>query len=114
VQIRDCGAETFLDNADIAHGDDFEEEILAAAASSTELLVLLTPWSLQSPYIWLEIGTFWGRRRRIVAVLLGIKPEELTASARMPVVLKKTDLLALNDIESYFDQLRKRVALSGV
>jgi hypothetical protein len=100
-----------LDNVDIAHGDDFDEEILAAAETSTELLVLLTPWSLRSPYVWLEMGTFWGRRRRIVGVLWGLTSEDIAATGRVPVALKRRDLLALNDIDSYFDQLRKRVAL---
>lgn len=49
--VADCGAITFLDEADIEYGDDFEERILAAARASEELLVLLTPWSIKRPYI---------------------------------------------------------------
>lgn len=45
------GATTFLDEADIAYGDDVEERILQAVRTSEELLVLLTPWALRRPYI---------------------------------------------------------------
>jgi hypothetical protein len=41
--IEDAGAVTFLDEADIEYGDDFEERILEALRTSQELLVLLTP-----------------------------------------------------------------------
>ena len=54
--IEELGASTFLDEEDIEHGDDIEEEILSAAQNSDELLVLLTPWALTRPYIWIEIG----------------------------------------------------------
>lgn len=41
--IEVCGASTFLDEADIEYGDDFEERILAAVHAPLELLVLMTP-----------------------------------------------------------------------
>ena len=66
------------------------------------------------PYIWLEIGVFWGRRQRIVGVLLGLSTQDVASDDRMPVALKRLDLLVLNDIEFYFSQLRVRVAQSEV
>jgi len=64
------------------------------------------------PYIWLEIGVFWGRRQRIVGVLLGLTVADVASDDRLPVALKRLDLLVLNDVGSYFDQLRVRVAQS--
>jgi hypothetical protein len=26
------------------------------------LVVLLTPWALERPYVWIELGASWGRR----------------------------------------------------
>src|SRR3954452_19424141 len=69
AEIRRRGAETFLDEADIAHGDDFEEAILRAEEACSELLVLLTPWSLKRTWVWPEIGFFRRARKRIVGVL---------------------------------------------
>ena len=51
--VQESGASTFLDEADIEYGDDFEDRILEAAQASEELLVLLTPWATKRPYIWL-------------------------------------------------------------
>lgn len=104
-----CGATTFLDEADVEYGDDFEDRILEATRSSHELLVLLTPWSLQRPYIWLEIGAMWGQGKRIVGVLHGLTASDLVAQQGTPALLKRIDLVELNRIDSYFEQLRGRI-----
>jgi hypothetical protein len=107
--IQQCGASSFLDQSDLSHGDNFEAEILRAADLSSELLVLLTPWSTSRPYIWMEIGVFWGSRKRIVGVLHGLTSQEIVGGEGIPAVLKTIHLLELNEIDSYFDQLRQRV-----
>jgi len=48
-----------------------------------------------------------------VALLLGITATELQARPGMPVLLKKRDLLELNDIEIYLEQLGARVQEEG-
>jgi hypothetical protein len=109
AQIRDCGADTFLDEADIQHGDDFEEEILKAEAMCAELLVLVTPWSLERHYVWMEIAFFRRGGKRIVAALHGVTPKAIATDERIAVLLKKLDLVELNNITSYFAQLKTRV-----
>lgn len=47
--VKSCGAEVFLDEAEIAVGADFEEDILSHLEKADELLVLLTPWALERP-----------------------------------------------------------------
>lgn len=54
--IKACGAVPFLDESDIEAGGDFEDAILAFLSKADELVVLLTPWALDRPYIWAEIG----------------------------------------------------------
>ena len=93
--LRAAGAKPFLDEAHVAVGEDFEEKILAALEESQELLVLLTPWSLQRPYVWVEIGAAWIRRIPIVGVLQGLTPEALHAQAGVPMLLKKRDLIVV-------------------
>ncbi|MGB7248684.1 MAG: toll/interleukin-1 receptor domain-containing protein [Phormidesmis sp.] len=109
IHIKHTGADTFLDEADIEHGDDFDNEIIKASKRCTELLLLLTPWSVARPYIWLEIGFFRYDNKRIVGVLHGLKPEDISGDPRIPVLLKKIDLVDINEIESYFYQLDRRV-----
>lgn len=108
-EIQTCGATPFLDEAEVNVGGDFEEDILHFLEQAHELVVLLTPWALDRPYVWAELGAAWGRRIPIVALLLGLTPAELQARPGIPVLLKKRDLLLLNDIETYLEQLRSRV-----
>ncbi len=108
-EIEACGAAPFLDEAQVDAGADFEEDILDFLQRAHELVVLLTPWALERPYVWAEIGAAWGRRIPIVALLLGITATELQIRPGIPVLLKKRDLLELNDIEVYLEQLAARV-----
>ena len=108
-RVEACGAKAFLDDADIAVGDDFEERILDALDRASELLVLLTPWSLDRPYVWAEIGAAWKQRIPIIGVLYGLTPEQLHAQARILVFLKKRDLTDSNQLDAYFKELRERV-----
>jgi TIR domain-containing protein len=107
--ISRWGATVFLDEAEIDVGADFEEDILAFLEKADELVVLLTPWALERPYVWAELGAAWGRRIPIAVLLHGITVGKLQSKPGVPVFLKKRDLLDLNDIETYFAQLRKRI-----
>lgn len=109
-KIHERGGETFLDEADIAAGDDFEKRILAALARNDELLLLLTPWALDRSYIWMEGITAY-RRRPIVPVLHGLTARDLQASPYVPVLILKRSMVVLNDLDRYFQQLGRRIAL---
>ncbi len=108
-EIEARGATPFLDEAHVDAGADFEEDILNFLEQAHELVVLLTPWALERPYVWAEIGAAWGRRIPIVALLLGITPTELQTRPGIPVLLKKRDLLQLNEVEVYLEQLATRM-----
>ena len=112
--VNACGAVSFLDEADIDIGEDFEEDILAALDNAKELIVLLTPWSLERPYVWAEIGAAWGRRIPIVGILHGITAAELQAKASVPVILKRRNLISLNEVDGYLAELKERVALRSI
>lgn len=108
-EIAACGATVFLDEAEIDIGADFEEEILTALEKANELLILVTPWALERPYIWLELGAAWTRRLTIAGLLLGLTIEDLQSRPSVPILLKRRRLLPLNDIDIYLRQLRGRV-----
>lgn len=113
-EIGACGATAFLDEAQVDAGADFEEDILSFLERAHELVVLLTPWALERPYVWAELGAAWGRRIPIVALLLGITTNELQSRPGIPVLLKKRDLIALNDIGVYLEQLQVRIQNRGI
>jgi hypothetical protein len=51
-----------------------------------------------------------GPSNPIVALLLGITATELQSRPGVPILLKKRDLLQLNEIDKYLDQLAERVS----
>jgi hypothetical protein len=108
--LKAAGVHPFLDEAHIKVGEDFEAKLLAALKEARELLVLLTPWSLQRPYVWAEMGTAWLRGLPIVGVLHGLTLEALHAQVSVPIFLKERNLIDINDLDRYFEQLKRRVA----
>ena len=106
--IESKGAMPFLDEADVEVGAEFEEDILNFLDKADEFLVLFTPWSLQRPYVWAEIGAAWIRRIPIVVVLHGLSQHEFQSQPHAPVFLKKRDMIRLNDIDRYFQELEIR------
>lgn len=110
--IESRGAQSFLDVADIAVGQDFEDKILEMLNKANELVVILTPWALDRPYIWAEMGAAWGRRIPIIGLLYGINIQELKTRPDVPVFLTKRDIIRLNDLDIYLEQLEVRVTTS--
>jgi hypothetical protein len=109
-EIRTCGATPFLDAASIHIGARFEEDILAALDRAHELVVLFTPWALDRPYIWAELGAAWARRIPIIALLYGLAATELQSRPGIPIFIKERDFVNLNEVGSYLSQLSDRVA----
>src|SRR2546422_3143519 len=88
-EISACGATPFLDEADIDAGSDFEQDIRDFINKADELVALITPWALDRPYVWAELGAAWGRGIPLVALLLGMTPAELQTRPGVPVFLRK-------------------------
>ena len=109
-EITSRGARAFLDEADVDVGAEFEEDIRNFLDAAHEFVVLFTPWGLERPYVWAEIGAAWIRRIPIIVVLHGITAKEFQSQPNAPVFLKKRDIIRLNDIDQYFEQLGIRVA----
>ncbi len=103
-------ASTFLDETHIAVGAKFEEDILQALRVAHELVVLMTPWAIERPYVWLEIGAAWLRGIPIVVVLLGLTVAQFHERAHIPVALRESNLISLNRFDRYISELRDRVA----
>ena len=67
----------FLDARDIKSGDDFENQIFFEIEFSEELVALITPWSLNRNWIWIEIGAARALGKRIIPILYGTKISDL-------------------------------------
>jgi hypothetical protein len=102
-KIEAAGASTFRDDRDINGGDDIPEEIRTQIKQSRELVVLLTPESVDRPWVLLEVGAAWVSRRRIVAVLCHVTVDAI------PGIIKGKKAFHMNEFEQYLKELKKRV-----
>jgi hypothetical protein len=100
-EVASRGARPFLDEAHVDVGAEFEEDIRTFLDEADEIIVLFTPWSLERPYVWSEIGAAWIRRIPIVVILHGISIQNFQSLPSAPVFLKKRDIIRLNDIDQY-------------
>ncbi|HEX4792823.1 MAG TPA: toll/interleukin-1 receptor domain-containing protein [Humisphaera sp.] len=104
-KIESTGAVTFRDDRDIAGGDDIPESIRVAIKQSRELIVLLTPHSIDREWVRLEVGAAWGWRKdfRIVAVLCHVDVGVI------PAMIKGRKAITLNEFDDYVRELKSRL-----
>jgi hypothetical protein len=108
-KIRALGAETFLDEENIAIGDDFDDTIRAALERCDELVVLLTPWALKRPYLWAEVGAANLRRIPVIGVLHGLTVKDLDRKTSAPILIRRRNLIDINDFSRYLRELGERI-----
>jgi hypothetical protein len=109
AEIRRLGGEVFLDETDIPKGADFKRIIHREIASAHELIALFTPWSAKRSWVWIEIGAAWGQGKPVVAIFYGMQPSDLESSGQGKAILEDINVLALNAIATYFDELAQRI-----
>jgi len=104
-KIESVGVATFRDDRDIDGGDDIPEKIRREIIRSNEVLVLLTPESVDRPWVLLEAGAAWGRRQnaRITAVLCHVKVDTI------PDLIKSKKAVSINAFDEYLQQLKQRM-----
>lgn len=104
-KIEGVGASTFRDDRDINGGDDIPDAIRREIKKSNELLLLMTPDSVNRPWVLLEVGAFWVKNAeaRIVPVTCHAKVENI------PNMLQAKKAISINEFDSYLGQLANRV-----
>jgi hypothetical protein len=108
-KIRALGAETFLDEANVGVGEDFDERIREALERCDEMVVLLTPWSLKRPYLWAEVGAASMRRIPVIGVLYGLTARDLDRKTSAPILIRRRNLIDINDFSRYLRELGERI-----
>jgi hypothetical protein len=104
-QIERTGATTFRDDRDIRGGEDIPEEIRRQIKQSKEMVVLLTPESVERRWVTLEVGAAWGssKRIRITTLLCHVSVDPI------PALIKSKKAINLNEIDNYLNELAHRV-----
>lgn len=102
TQLKERGHATFLDEKDIKTGDSIDDSIQKHLRASDDLLVLLSPASLESKWVFIEIGGAKALDKRIVPVLFHVAPNDV------PQVITKHLARDINEIDRYYDELERR------
>lgn len=104
-KLETVGATTFRDDRDINGGDDIPDEIRRQIKRSKEMLVLMTPKSVDRPWVLLEVGAAWGSSKdfRITVVRYHVEVDAI------PGMLKFKKAISLDDLDNYFDEVSQRV-----
>jgi hypothetical protein len=104
-KIEATGASTFRDDRDIDGGDDIPERIRTEIKRSHELVVLLTPDSINRPWILLEVGAAWGwsKSMRITPVLCHVDVDPI------PGMIRSKKAIRMNDCPELFAEIKTRV-----
>ena len=104
-KIDATGATSFRDDRDINGGDSIPETIRTEIQVSRELVVLLSPDSIERPWVLLEVGAAWGRRKnyRIVPVLCHVSFDAI------PDIIEGKKAFHINDFDKYLTELKRRV-----
>ncbi len=94
-KIDATGATSFRDDRDIDGGDSIPQSIRTEIQVSRELVVLLTPNSIERPWVLLEVGAAWGRRKdyRIVPVLCHVSFDAI------PDIIEGKKAFHINDFD---------------
>lgn len=109
---RDCGASAFIDVFDVQKGDEIEDRIFEAMQNIHELVVLLTPWSMDRNWLWVEVGAARALNRRIVPILYQVTLDAIDAKGGS-TLLRGRNIVDINDVETYLSELRSRVQKHG-
>jgi hypothetical protein len=104
-QLEVAGASTFRDDRDIDGGDDIPERIRLEIKKSREVVVLLTPNSVNRPWVLLEVGAAWcySKAVRITPVLCHVDVDPI------PGMLKSKKAVHINDLPTFLAELKRRV-----
>ena len=100
------GAETFLDEKDIDTGDDISASIQSNLNSCDDCMIILSPSSVESAWVLVELGGAIALGKRVVPILLHVGSNSIPSPISMKLARD------INDIDKYYDEVLSR--LKGV
>ena len=101
--LHERGATTFLDEKDIKTGESIDDAIGKHLKDCDELLVLISPTSLNSHWVFVEIGGAKALGKGLMPILLHVGANEV------PAPISKHLARDINDIEKYYDEVSEKI-----
>ena len=101
-EVRALGADPWVDVNDIRGGDDFQDTIMKAIRNCTEAIVLVSPSSVKSRWVSIEIGAVAVQGKRVTPVSNNVAQDKMGT-------LRRFNAIDLNDFDNYLKQLKERI-----
>lgn len=105
-KIEAVGATVFRDDRDIEGGEAIPAAIRKAIRETNEVVVLLTPESIQRQWVLIELAMASMAEKRIVPLLNHVD------AAEIPGIIRDARGFELNDLDSYLADLSQRMKRS--
>jgi hypothetical protein len=101
--IAGLGAQTFLDEKDIVTGESIDAAIQAHLSECADFLILLSPASIKSEWVLIELGGALALKKNVIPVLLYLGANDI------PKPISKVKGRDIADIEKYYAELKTRL-----
>jgi predicted nucleotide-binding protein len=101
-KIGKLGAAVWIDAKDLSGGDFVLQEVLKAVHACDEAVVLVTPVSVSSQWVTVEIGAFLGQRKRVTPLLYHVDHKAISP-------IQGVKAIDLNDLRRFLTELRRRL-----
>lgn len=102
-KIEAVGVTTFRDDRDIEGGNAIPIAIRQAIRDADEVVVLLTPESIQRQWVLIEIAMASMAEKRIIPLLNHVDAKQI------PDIIRDARGFQLNDLDDYLADLAKRI-----
>ncbi len=97
--LQQHGHEVFVDEKDIKTGESIDHAIKQHLGESEHFLILLSPASLKSEWVLMELGGAMALGKTIIPILLYVGANE------MPQAINLKLARDINDVEKYYDEI---------
>lgn len=105
--IAELGAQTFLDEKDIATGESIDSAIQTNLSICSDFLILLSPASIKSEWVLVELGGALALKKDIIPILLYLGANDI------PKPISKLKGRDISDIEKYYEELKVKIPKKG-
>ncbi len=102
-RLMEIGASVFLDEKDIKTGGSINTQIQEHLSKPGELLILLSPASIKSQWVLIELGGAIALKKNIIPIYLHVGLNEI------PTLIRDRKGRDINDIERYFKEVESRL-----
>ena len=106
-RLEKAGVNVLLPAVSSDTGEDFAAKINNDLRKADEVIVILTPNSLDSKWLLFEMGVATSLDKQLTPLVQGVEPKEL------PPIIKQMDYVKYADLERYISRLKQRLNSSA-